>query len=193
MLAARVASSSSWLRGVRPAEPDVLLDGAVEQEGVLVHHRDQRPDLGEGQRAQVVAAQQDAAVVGIVEAQQQAHDRRLAAARRADQAQPLTRLGAEGEAVMHGAPRAGIGKAHVLELDGRRQRLVEPRRLSRRRQLRLVVEDAIDALRGGEPDHALVQHRPQLAHRPEDLDAQHQDDQQRPTATSRRDSTREAP
>ena len=29
------------------------------------------------------------------------------------------------------------------------------------------------------PEHALVEHRAQLAQRPEDLDAQHQDDEQR--------------
>ena len=177
MLAARAASSSSCVRGVGPAQPDVLLDRAVEQEGVLVHHRDQRADLGERQGAQIVAAQQDAAAVGIVEAQQQAHDRRLAAARRPDQPQPLARLGAEGEPVMHGAPRAGIGEAHVLERDGGRQRLVEA---GRRRigDVGLVVQDAVDALRGREADHALMQHGAQLAHRPEDFDAQHQDDQQ---------------
>ena len=73
---------------------------------------------------------------------------------------------------------AGIGEAHVLEGDGRRQRLVERRR-QRVGDRRLVVEDLVDALRGRQPDHALVQHGAQLAHRPEDLDAQHQDDQQR--------------
>ena len=49
MLAARAASSSSACDGVGPAEADVLLDRAVEQEGVLVHHRDQRADLRERQ------------------------------------------------------------------------------------------------------------------------------------------------
>ncbi len=135
------------LRGIRPAEANVLLDGAVEQEGVLVHDRDQRTNLGEGQRAQVVTAQEDAAAVGIVEAQQQAHDRRLAAARWAHQAQPLAGAGAERQPVMHGAPRAGIGKAHVLELDGRRQRLVEAHWRSVG-NTGLVVEDAVDALCG---------------------------------------------
>ena len=177
MLAARAASSQLLVRGVGPAQPDVLLDRAVEQEGVLVHHRDQRADLGKRQGAEIMAAQQDAAAVGIVEAQQQAHDRRLAAARRPDQPQPFARLGAEGEPVMHGAARAGIGEAHVLEFDGGRQRLVEA---GRRRigDAGLVVQDAVDALRGREADHALMQHGAQLAHRPVDFDAQHQDDEQ---------------
>ena len=165
-------------RGARPAEADILLDRAVEQERVLVHDRDQRADLRKGQRAQIVAAQQDAALIGIVEAQQQAHDRRLAAARGADEAQPLASGRREVQPLVHGAARAGIGEAHVLEGNGGRQQPIETgrRRVDHRRR---VVEDAVDALRGGEADHALVQHRAQLAHRPEDLDAQHQDDQQR--------------
>ncbi len=44
------------VRGVGPAEANVLLDGAVEQEGVLVHHRDQRADLGKRQGAEIMAA-----------------------------------------------------------------------------------------------------------------------------------------
>ena len=132
-----------------------------------------------------MAAQRDAAplmtIVGIVETQQQPHDRRLAAARGSDQPQTLAGLGAEGEAVVHGAAKlvrgAGVGEAHILEGDGRRQRLVE-RGGARIGHARLVVEDAVDALCGGEADHALVQHGAQLAHRPEDFDAQHQDDEQ---------------
>ncbi len=65
MLAAPRGVLELLLRGLGPAQTDVLLDGAVEQEGVLVHHRDQGPDLGKRQGAQVVAAQQDAALVGI--------------------------------------------------------------------------------------------------------------------------------
>ncbi|MFO1080005.1 MAG: hypothetical protein U1E23_05175 [Reyranellaceae bacterium] len=164
--------------GVGAPEPDVVLDRAVEQERVLVDHGDQRADLRERQGAQVVAAQPHAALVGIVEAQQQAHDRRLAAARRPDQAQPLAGGGAEGEAVVHRAARAGIGEADRLELDGRGQWRGERLRCGIGDQ-RPVVEDAVQALRRRQADHALVQHRPQLAHRPEDLDAEHQDDQQR--------------
>ena len=78
---------------------------------------------------------------------------------------------------MHGAARARIGEAHVLEFDRGRQRLVEPpgRCVG---DAGLVVQDAVDALRGREADHALVQHGAQLAHRPEDFDSQHQDDEQ---------------
>ena len=47
---------------VRPAHADVVLDRAVEQEGVLGHHRDHRPDLGEGQAAQIVPAEADRAL-----------------------------------------------------------------------------------------------------------------------------------
>ena len=165
------------LRGAGLAEPDVLLDRAVEQEGVLVDDRDQRADLREGERAQVVAAERDAAAIRIVEAQQEPHDRRLAATRRPDQPQPLAGFGAEREAVVHGAACPGIGEAHVLEGNRGRQRLVE-RGGRRVGDARLVVEDAVDALGGGEAHHALVQHGAEFAHRPEDLDAQHQDDEQ---------------
>ena len=74
---------------VGPAHADVGLDRAVEQEGVLVDDRDHAADLLERQLAQVVAAEADRALNRIVEAQQQADDRRLAAARRADHADAL--------------------------------------------------------------------------------------------------------
>ena len=90
------------LGGVGIAEADVLLDRAVEQEGVLVDHRDHRADLREGERAEIVAADPDRAGVGIVEPQQQPHDRGLAAAGGADDADALAGADAEIEPVMHG-------------------------------------------------------------------------------------------
>lgn len=83
------------LRRAGFAEANVLLDRAVKQEGVLVHHRDHGADLLEGKLAQVVTAQFDRTLIGIVEAQQQAHDRRLAATRRTDETDALAGFGAE--------------------------------------------------------------------------------------------------
>ena len=90
-LAARAAASSSGARGVGLAQADVVLDGAVEEVGVLVHHRDAAADLVEGQRAEIVAAERARAALRVVEAQQQAHDRRLARAARSDDAHALAR------------------------------------------------------------------------------------------------------
>ena len=178
MLAAAAAARTSVVAGVGPAHADVGLDRAVEQEGVLVDDRDHAADLLERQLAQVVAAEADRALDRIVEAQQQAHDRRLAAARRADHADALARRHREAETVMHQARGAGIAEAHAFEREARRERLRQRRR---RRVLdqRPAVENLVEALRRRHADHALVQHRAQLAHRAEDLDAQHQDDEQR--------------
>ncbi len=52
-------------------------------------------------------------------------------------------------------------------------------RSARSRDRRLGVEEIEDALGRGDAEHPLVQEDPQLAQRAEDLDAQHQDDQQR--------------
>jgi hypothetical protein len=166
------------LAGVRPAHADVVLDRAVEEEGVLADDRDHRADLVERELPQVLPAQPHRAGLRVVEAQQQPHDRRLAAARRADDADPLAGLGAEVEPVMDGAPGAGIAEAHALEGDGGGERPVEPggRRIG---DQRLFVQDLVDALGRRHADHALVQDRAQLPHRPEDLDAEHQDDDER--------------
>ena len=79
---------------------------------------------------------------------------------------------------MHGPARAEIAEAHRLEGDAGLERARERRR-RRVRHRGTAVEDLIDALSRGHADHALVQHGAELAHRAEDLDAKHQDHQQR--------------
>ena len=160
------------------AEPNVLLDGAMEQERILVHQRDHRADLREGKRAEVVPAEPDRAGLGIVEPEQQSHDRGFPAAGAADDADALAGADAEIEPVMHGSARAGIAEAHRLEGNAG----LESARERRRRRVchhGTAVEDLINSLSRGHAHHALVQHRAELAHGTEDLDAQHQDHQQR--------------
>ena len=167
-------------RRVGLAHAQVVLHGAVEEVGVLAHHRDEAPELVEGEIPHVAAADQDAALIGVVEAQQQARHGGLARAARPDDAHPLARANGEAQAVVRRPPPARIRKAHGLERDGR----FEPRRVRRGggrtvAHQGLGVEDPEDALRGGDAEHALVQQRAQLAQRPEDLDAEHEHDDER--------------
>ena len=60
---------------VRLAEADVLRRGAVEEVGVLVDDAEARAQGRAVQRAQVLAAEQDAALLRVVEAHDQAQDR----------------------------------------------------------------------------------------------------------------------
>ena len=78
-------------------------------------------------------------------------------------------------------PATRIGEGDVGEFDRRlqRSRRGTPRACGRVGHRRLGVEDAIDALCRRHPDHALMQHGTQVAHRAEHLDAGHQDHQQR--------------
>ncbi len=96
---------------------DVVGDRVVEQERIL---RDQSDLLAQGSQvghAQIHAIDHDGAVIGIVEARQEAEQRGFAAAVLADQG--------DGLAVVDGQVDAGedrmagrIGKADVLEDDG---------------------------------------------------------------------------
>ena len=43
---------------------------------------------------------------------------------------------------------------------------------------RLRIQNSIDPLCGRQADHALVEHRAQIAHRPKDFNAHHQNNQQ---------------
>ena len=143
---------------IRAAHADVLADGAVEEEGVLVDDRNVAPDLREAHIAQIDAAERDTPGIGIEEAQQQAHDGGLAAAALPDHADPLSRRHGEGKVPVRRAPRTRIAEGHILEGDGRFQTV-------RLRVLRAVgdllsgVQDSVDALGRRQPDHALVEAR----------------------------------
>ena len=162
---------------VRLAEADVLRRRAVEQVRVLVDDAEARAERSAVERAQVLAAEQDASHLRVVEAHEQAQDRRLTGAARADDAHPLACAHGEGEAVVRGAPAARIGEMHVLEGD----RGCKPGSVVRVVRVfdgGLGVEQAEQALRRRAPVHAGVQERSQVAHGPEDLDAHHQHDEQ---------------
>ena len=89
--------SISASRRVGPAIADVVADRAVQQRGVLRHHaRSARAGFLRDLR-DVLAVDQDAAVLEVEEAQQQVDQRRLAGAGAADQADLLARLDRQRE------------------------------------------------------------------------------------------------
>ena len=68
------------LRGVGPAEENVGADGVVEQIHILEHHGDIGKQTVAGELTQIVAAEGDAAALGVIETGQQAANGSLAAA-----------------------------------------------------------------------------------------------------------------
>ena len=99
------------LVGVGAAETQVVLDRAVEQVGVLRHDGDHPAHRLRVERAQVLPADADRAALRVVQAEQQAHDGGLAGAAGPDDADALAGGDAEGQALVRGAPAAGIGEA----------------------------------------------------------------------------------
>ena len=164
--------------GVGPAEPQVLLHGAVKEVGVLVHHRDVAVDVVRPERSQVVSADPNRALVGVVEAKEQPHDGGLPRPALPHEPDPLPRLDPEREPAVRGAASAGVGERHVVELHHRRERAVELDRRRRRLHLRVRVQHREDVVRGGAAHHAVVQQRAEIALGAEHLDAHHQDDEQ---------------
>jgi hypothetical protein len=77
--------------GVRAAVEDVVAHRAVQQRGVLRDHADLRAQAVLRDAGDVLAVDQDAALLQVVEAQQQVDQRALAGARAADQADLLAR------------------------------------------------------------------------------------------------------
>ncbi len=169
-------------RGARLAHTEVLRDRAVEEIGVLAHHRDEAAELIEGEVAQVVAADHDAPPLRVVEAEEEPGDGGLARAARPHDADALPRLDLEGEIVVSGVATAGIGERHALEGHGGRERRRVEQRPPGVSDQGLGLEDLDDAARGGDAEHPLVEDHAQLAEGAEDLDAQHQDDEKRAQA-----------
>ncbi len=166
-------------RRVGLAHAQVLLDGAVEEIGVLVDHREPAPQLVERQVTHVVAAEQHPPLLGIVEAEEEPRHGGLARAARPHDAHALAGLDLEGEPVVGGPPAAGIGELHPLEGQRRREPgPVDHARVATTHE-RPGVEEIEDALGRRDAEHALMQEDAQLAQGAEDLDAQHQDDQER--------------
>ena len=82
-----------------PAHGDVVAHRALEQEIVLRDIGDLPPERREPDGRGVDAVAQDLSRLGFVEAQDEAHHRRLAAARAADQRRRLARFGDEADGV----------------------------------------------------------------------------------------------
>ena len=74
------------LSGIGLGETQVLGDSAVEQVGILPHHGHMPPQVIEREFTQVLAAQQDASLLGVEEPQGEGDDGGLACATGADQA-----------------------------------------------------------------------------------------------------------
>src|SRR5260370_885125 len=103
---------------VRPTIADVLHDRAVKQRYVLRNNGDGGAQALLGYPRDILAAEQNAAALHIIETLQQHEQGRLAAARLADETDALAGLDTQAEIAEHSAP-VGITKAHVLQYDGR--------------------------------------------------------------------------
>ena len=114
--AATAAASTFVIGRIRPAVADVLHDRAVEQRDVLRHDRDRLAQAVLRDARDVLAVDQDAPALHVVEALQQREQRRFAGARLADQADALAGLDAQTEIVEH-LPSAGIMERDMLERD----------------------------------------------------------------------------
>ena len=166
------------LRRVRLAHTEVLGHRAVKEVGVLAHERHCATQLGQAERAHVVAAHLDSTRRGIVEAQDQAGDGRLARTTRPHDSHPLTGPNREAEAGMRRLAAARIREDDVLELYGGNELSVIRLPAGAIGHGRSRVEDGEDALGGGEAQHALVEQDAQFAQRAEHLHSEHQDDEE---------------
>ena len=84
--AANAASCTSSSEASGRAVTDVFHDRAMKQRDVLRHDADRVPQALLRHAGDVLSVDQDAAVLHVIEALQQREQRRLAAARAADQA-----------------------------------------------------------------------------------------------------------
>ena len=91
-------------------------DRAGEQQGLLEDDAELAPHVGELQVAHVVAVDPDAALLGVVEARQQADERRLARARRPDDRHGASGGDPERDVLQHVGP-AFVAEPDAVELD----------------------------------------------------------------------------
>ena len=95
---------------------DVLGDAGGEEQRLLQHDRELGAQVGEPVVAQVDAVEQDPALRGVVEAGEQADERRLSRAGRPGDADPGPRGDVKGD-VAQDAAVAVVGERDVLEAD----------------------------------------------------------------------------
>src|SRR5215211_2653501 len=104
-------------RGIAGATvTDVLRDGAREQEGLLEHDPDVRPQVFAGELRHVPTVDEDPSLRRVIEARYQARYRRLAGPRRADEGYRHAGLDLEVHIVQDGSARI-VREGHVLEGD----------------------------------------------------------------------------
>src|SRR5215218_9672954 len=137
------------LRGVAgTAVADVLRDGAREQERLLEHDPDVRPQVLAGELCHVPAVDKDPPFHRVVEARYQARYRRFAGSRRADERDRHAGIDHEVHVVQNGA--AGVVReGHVFERDAAPCG-AEFSGVLWVVWLRLFVEDVVDALGPGD-------------------------------------------
>ena len=97
------------------ADGDIVAGAEIVAHEILEDHAHAAAQRVEVVVAQVVAVEQDAALVGVVEPRQQLHQRGLAGAVLADQRHHLARLQGEAEMAHRPALGAGIDEADILE------------------------------------------------------------------------------
>src|SRR6185437_6632504 len=103
-------------RGARLAVGDVVEDAVVEKHGVLRHDADRLAQAGLRHRAQILAIDADRPGIDVVEAEEEARDRRFAAAAGADDGDGAAGRHGEGDALEDGPSRI-VAETHVVEDD----------------------------------------------------------------------------
>lgn len=103
--------------GIRAGVAEVIGDGAGEEEGGLGDDADLVAIVGEVEGADILAVDEDVAVLEFVEAGEEAADAAFAGAGMADEGDGLAGGDGEGEVGEDGFA-VGVAKADVLELDG---------------------------------------------------------------------------
>ncbi len=138
----------SVVGGVRASPADVVGDRPVEDEGLLQHRRDVAAQVGQAQPADVAAVEGDPALVGVVEAEQQLGQRRLARPARPDHGDLLARGDAQVDSGQRGPLGVGVGERDALQRE-RALRAGERRRIDGVDDGGLLVEHLDDPLGPG--------------------------------------------
>ena len=103
-------------RGVGLAVGDIVFDGVVEQHGVLGHHANGVAQAGQAELADIVPVDGDSPGIDVVEAKQQARERRLAGAGLADHGELFARRDGEVDTAQD-LTFGVIAELHGLEAD----------------------------------------------------------------------------
>ena len=117
-----------FVGGLRLAERDVVAQLAEEQVGVLQHKANAGAQIGRVVLADVDAVDQDAALLRLIEAEQQAADRRLARADAADDADALAGRDLERNLLERVLGSVRVAEGDVLECDAAVLRSCAPHR-----------------------------------------------------------------